>query len=78
MLYMIRMSVKWLKDRGMSAAGNLNELQMRIRKTLLYPSLSEKLKRRAEKNIIFDTSLNLSEIPPITAAWSSKDELFPR
>ena len=69
--------VKWLKDRGMSAAGNLNELQMRIRKTLLYPSLSEKLKRRAEKNIIFDTSLNLSDIPPITAAWSSKDELLP-
>ena len=70
-------SVKWLKDRGMSAAGNLNELQMRIRKTLLYPSLSEKLKRRAEKNIIFDTSLNLFNIPPITAAWSSKDELLP-
>ena len=51
---------------------------MKIRVFKLYPSLTEKLKKIAERNFSFYTSLNPADIPQMTAAWKSKEELYLR
>ena len=61
--------ILWLANRGISTTGTLQELQMRIKRLNLYPSLAEKLRIKREKNFSFGTSLNPVEIPPITAPW---------
>ena len=49
----------------------------KIRSFKLYPSLTEKLRKRAESDSIY-TSLNPADIPQMTAAWNSKKEMYPR
>ena len=68
---------KWLRERGITTTGTLTELQMRIRKFNLYPSLSEKLKKKNEKNYSFETSLDPLTIPPPSAAWNSNETQYP-
>ena len=68
---------KWLRERGISTIGTLTEVQMRIRKFNLYPSLSEKLKKKNEKNYSFETSLDPLTIPPPSAAWISNEIQYP-
>ena len=70
--------VKWLKEHNIGTTGTLQDLQMKIRRFKLYPSLTEKLRKRAESNFSFYTSLNPADIPQMTAAWNSKEELYPR
>ena len=50
---------------------------MRINRLSLYPSLAEKLRIKREKNFSFGTSLNPVEIPPITAPWSTHENIYP-
>ena len=69
--------VLWLANRGLSTSGTLQELNMRINRFNLYPSLAEKLRKRREKNFSFGTSLNPTEIPPITATWSTHENIYP-
>ena len=61
--------ILWLANCGLSTTGTLQELQMRINRLNIYPSLAEKLRKKRKKNCSFDTSLNPAEIPPITAPW---------
>ena len=68
---------KWLRERGTSTTGTLTELQMRIRKFNLYPSLSKKLKKKNETNYSFDTSLDPLTIPPPSAAWNTNEIQYP-
>ena len=62
--------ITWLSKHGLSTTGTLHQLKIRINKFQLYPSLTQKLKNKTEKNFIFGTSLNPLEIPPVTSAWS--------
>ena len=57
--------------------GTLQELQMRINRLNLYPSLAEKLRIKREKNFSFGTSLNPAKIPPITSPWSTHENMNP-
>ena len=69
--------VLWLANRGLSTSGTLQELNMRINRFNLYPSLAEKLRKKREKNFSFVTSLNPTEIPPITATWNTHENMYP-
>ena len=69
--------IKWLTDHGLSTSGTLDELYIRINKFKLYPFLTEKLKRKAERIYVFKTFLNPTNIPPLTAPWTSDDSLYP-
>ena len=69
--------ILWLANRGLSTTGTLQELQMRINRLHLYPSLAEKLRIKREKNFSFGTSLNPVEIPPITAPWGTHENMYP-
>ena len=69
---------KWLAERGLSTSGSVHDLQVRINKTNLYPSLGEKLKRRKNRSFEFDTSLKSHEIPSIKAAWTHEETLYPK
>ena len=69
--------IKWITDHGLSTSGTLDELHIRINKFKLYPSLTEKLKRKAERIFVFKTFLDPTNIPPLTAPWTSDDSLYP-
>ena len=69
--------IKWLTDHGLSTSGTLDELHIRINKFKLYPSLTEKLKRKAERIFVFKNFLDPTNIPPLTAPWTSDDLLYP-
>ena len=56
--------ITWLKNRGISTSGSLQELKMRINRFKLYPLLAEKLRLKTEKNFNFGTSLDPVNIPP--------------
>ena len=45
--------VKWLKEHNIGTTGTLQDLQMKIRRFKLYPSLTEKLRKRAESKLQF-------------------------
>ena len=70
--------VKWLKEHTIGTTGTLQDLKMKIRRFKIYPSLTEKIRKRAESNFSFYTSLTPADIPQMTAAWNSKEELYPR
>ena len=67
----------WLANRGLSTTGTLQELQMRINRLNLYPSLAEKLRIKRERNFSFGTSLNPVEIPHITAPGGTHENIYP-
>ena len=69
--------IKWLTDHGLSTSGTLDELHIRINKFKLYPSLTEKLIRKAERIFVFKTFLDPTNVPPLTAPWTSDDSLYP-
>ena len=68
---------KWLSDRGISCSGTVDELRARVNRTKLYPSLAEKLRNKHAKNIVFGSSLAVTDIPPPSAPWSADESLYP-
>ena len=59
--------IKWVTDYGLSTKGTLHELRIRINKFKLYPSLAQKLKRKAERCFAFQTFLDPTSIPTLSA-----------
>lgn len=68
---------EWLKNIGQCATGNVQELQIKIRKFMRYPRLVKRLEDKANKNYKFSCSLDPTDIPPTTAKWCKKDEDLP-
>ena len=71
-------AVEWLRNIGQACSGTKDELIIRIKKYLRWPSMLEKFKKKTEDNYSFPCSLGPSNIPPIEASWVSNYELYPK
>ena len=70
--------VSWLSNHGMPTSGSLACLQARINKCLLYPKLTEKLRKKHEKKFKFPTSLSPDDVPPLSSVWSADESCYPK
>ena len=68
---------EWLTNIGQSSTGTVEELRNRINKFSSYPKLLKRLESKANRHYQFECSLNPLVIPPVTAHWTTSEELFP-
>ena len=69
--------LEWLANHGLAISWTHNEMKQRINKFLLYPSLVEKLHKKATKSFNFVTSLHPNNIPLLSNEWSVNTKLYP-
>ena len=69
--------IEKMKEIGQHSPGTLEEIKMKLNKFSFYPELYQRLKLKAQQDNKFQCSLDLNEVPSISAKWCLYEKFYP-